>query len=291
MVGPGQTPMWPALFRDNTQQSWSAGANCRVFGARAVPACTAHRTEGGIARGRHARSTRLSHTRYFFGGYCRAHSNVDRPEESVTIDMQEPVALTFALRYLNSFAKASVLSPQVAPALGSYTATGLSFLVGRSTPCVSAAHRMHNCNWNAPCVHLPIEAALICQPNAQSCMYNVGECTEPLPGQFAQRALCAWQADAMHAHWPLQVTISMSTELPVVVRYHMQDLGKLRYVSLRMQSDPLNSLACSAADPPSHCPVSARHACAALKYWRCCACADGNLHTVWLQLLPGAKAG
>ena len=30
----------------------------------------------------------------------------------MTIDMQEPVALTFALRYLNSFAKASVLSPQ-----------------------------------------------------------------------------------------------------------------------------------------------------------------------------------
>ena len=43
---------------------------------------------------------------------CRAHSNVDKPEENVTIDMQEPVALTFALRYLNSFAKASVLSPQ-----------------------------------------------------------------------------------------------------------------------------------------------------------------------------------
>lgn len=29
------------------------------------------------------------------------------------IDMQEPVALTFALRYLNSFAKATPLSPSV----------------------------------------------------------------------------------------------------------------------------------------------------------------------------------
>ena len=31
----------------------------------------------------------------------------------MTIDMMEPVALTFALRYLNSFAKATPLSPQV----------------------------------------------------------------------------------------------------------------------------------------------------------------------------------
>ena len=29
------------------------------------------------------------------------------------IEMQEPVALTFALRYLNSFAKATPLSPMV----------------------------------------------------------------------------------------------------------------------------------------------------------------------------------
>jgi len=38
---------------------------------------------------------------------------VDKPEEMVVIDMQEPVALTFALRYLNSFAKATPLSNQV----------------------------------------------------------------------------------------------------------------------------------------------------------------------------------
>lgn len=42
----------------------------------------------------------------------RSHSNVDKPEEQVVIDMQEPVALTFALRYLNSFAKATPLSNQ-----------------------------------------------------------------------------------------------------------------------------------------------------------------------------------
>ena len=38
---------------------------------------------------------------------------MDRPEENVIIDMQEPVALTFALRYLNSFAKATPLASQV----------------------------------------------------------------------------------------------------------------------------------------------------------------------------------
>lgn len=30
---------------------------------------------------------------------------MDKPEESTEIDINEPVALTFALRYLNSFAK------------------------------------------------------------------------------------------------------------------------------------------------------------------------------------------
>ena len=44
---------------------------------------------------------------------CRQHTNADRPEDNVIIDMQEPVALTFALRYLNSFAKATPLASQV----------------------------------------------------------------------------------------------------------------------------------------------------------------------------------
>ena len=43
----------------------------------------------------------------------RQHSVADRPEESTNIDMTEPVALTFALRYLNSFAKATSLAPTV----------------------------------------------------------------------------------------------------------------------------------------------------------------------------------
>ena len=40
-------------------------------------------------------------------------SSVDKEEEAVIIDMQEPVTLRFACRYLNMFTKATPLSPQV----------------------------------------------------------------------------------------------------------------------------------------------------------------------------------
>ena len=40
-------------------------------------------------------------------------SNVDKEEEAVAIEMNEPVHLTFALRYLNFFTKATPLSPTV----------------------------------------------------------------------------------------------------------------------------------------------------------------------------------
>lgn len=40
-------------------------------------------------------------------------NSVDKEEEAVTIEMQEPVALTFACRYLNQFTKATPLSAQV----------------------------------------------------------------------------------------------------------------------------------------------------------------------------------
>ncbi|KAK6933060.1 Proliferating cell nuclear antigen, PCNA, C-terminal [Dillenia turbinata] len=41
------------------------------------------------------------------------NSSVDKPEDATTIEMNEPVSLTFALRYLNSFTKATPLSGQV----------------------------------------------------------------------------------------------------------------------------------------------------------------------------------
>lgn len=40
-------------------------------------------------------------------------ASADKEEEAVTIEMQEPVTLTFACRYLNYFTKATPLSPQV----------------------------------------------------------------------------------------------------------------------------------------------------------------------------------
>lgn len=40
-------------------------------------------------------------------------ANVDKEEEAVIIEMQEAVSLNFALRYLNSFTKATPLAPQV----------------------------------------------------------------------------------------------------------------------------------------------------------------------------------
>ena len=40
-------------------------------------------------------------------------ANVDKEKEAVTVEMQEPVTLTFACRYLNMFTKASCLAPTV----------------------------------------------------------------------------------------------------------------------------------------------------------------------------------
>eukprot|EP00245_Coleochaete_scutata_P015767 TRINITY_DN7164_c0_g1_i1.p1 TRINITY_DN7164_c0_g1~~TRINITY_DN7164_c0_g1_i1.p1 ORF type:complete len:263 (+),score=61.73 TRINITY_DN7164_c0_g1_i1:194-982(+) len=44
---------------------------------------------------------------------CRQNTSVEKEEEQTVIDIQEPVALTFALRYLNSFTKATPLSSSV----------------------------------------------------------------------------------------------------------------------------------------------------------------------------------
>ncbi|XP_042458241.1 proliferating cell nuclear antigen-like isoform X1 [Zingiber officinale] len=44
---------------------------------------------------------------------CRQNTTVDKPEESMIIEMNDPVSLAFALRYLNSFTKATPLSNSV----------------------------------------------------------------------------------------------------------------------------------------------------------------------------------
>mmetsp|Transcript_1720 Transcript_1720/g.5841 ORF Transcript_1720/g.5841 Transcript_1720/m.5841 type:complete len:308 (+) Transcript_1720:2654-3577(+) len=43
---------------------------------------------------------------------CRQNTSVDKDNQTI-IDLQEPVTLTFALRYLNSFTKATPLAPMV----------------------------------------------------------------------------------------------------------------------------------------------------------------------------------
>ncbi|KAK0733507.1 proliferating cell nuclear antigen, N-terminal domain-containing protein [Lasiosphaeria miniovina] len=65
----------------------------------------------------------------------RQHTNVDKPAESIEIELNEPVALTFSLKYLVNFCKASGLSTTVKiclsneiPLLVEYTLAGSSFL-------------------------------------------------------------------------------------------------------------------------------------------------------------------
>lgn len=43
----------------------------------------------------------------------RQHNNVEKPELSTKIELTEPVALTFSLKYLVNFCKATALSPNV----------------------------------------------------------------------------------------------------------------------------------------------------------------------------------
>ncbi|KAL9273079.1 Proliferating cell nuclear antigen-like protein [Drosera capensis] len=50
---------------------------------------------------------------------CRQNTTVDKPEDQTVIEMNEPVTLTFALRYMNSFTKATPLSNIVTISLSS----------------------------------------------------------------------------------------------------------------------------------------------------------------------------
>jgi proliferating cell nuclear antigen len=65
----------------------------------------------------------------------RQHSNVEKPENDVTINLSEPVSLTFSLKYLVNFCKASGLSSKVklclsqeVPLLVEYQLTGTGYL-------------------------------------------------------------------------------------------------------------------------------------------------------------------
>jgi len=65
----------------------------------------------------------------------RQHSNVEKPEQDVSIELSEPVTLTFSLKYLVNFCKASGLSSKVrlsmsqeVPLLVEYPLAGSSYL-------------------------------------------------------------------------------------------------------------------------------------------------------------------
>lgn len=65
----------------------------------------------------------------------RAHTDVDKPDNNVAIELTEPVSLTFSLKYLVNFCKAVGLSNQVkiclsneVPLLVEYTIGGTSHL-------------------------------------------------------------------------------------------------------------------------------------------------------------------
>ena len=65
----------------------------------------------------------------------RSHSNVENADLNVDIDLSEPVALTFSLKYLVNFCKASGLSKQVklclsneVPLLVEYSLSSNSYL-------------------------------------------------------------------------------------------------------------------------------------------------------------------
>lgn len=49
----------------------------------------------------------------------RSHSNVDKPNQNVDIELTEPVTLTFSLKYLVNFCKAQPLSERVRISLSS----------------------------------------------------------------------------------------------------------------------------------------------------------------------------
>lgn len=65
----------------------------------------------------------------------RSHQNVEKPELNIDIELSEPVSLTFSLKYLVNFCKASALSSQVkiclsneVPLLVEYSVQGNSWL-------------------------------------------------------------------------------------------------------------------------------------------------------------------
>ena len=82
----------------------------------------------------------------------RSHTNVEKPENNIDIALSEPVALTFSLKYLGNFCKASGLSSQVklclsneVPLLVEYGLANGSHLRFYLAPKASSALRTKRC--------------------------------------------------------------------------------------------------------------------------------------------------
>ena len=80
----------------------------------------------------------------------RSHTNVEKPELNVDIALSEPVALTFSLKYLVNFCKASGLSGTVklclsseVPLLVEYTLASNSYLRFYLAPKVRGHGQIH----------------------------------------------------------------------------------------------------------------------------------------------------
>lgn len=82
----------------------------------------------------------------------RQHTNVEKPDNDVTINLSEPVSLTFSLKYLVNFCKASGLSAKVrlclsqeVPLLVEYQLSGNSHLRFYLAPKVCFFHSRFIC--------------------------------------------------------------------------------------------------------------------------------------------------
>lgn len=76
----------------------------------------------------------------------RQNTNVDKPEQNVSITLTEPVALTFSIKYLLNFCKATSLSSKVrlslsaeVPLLVEYTLEGSGYVRFYLAPKVSSS--------------------------------------------------------------------------------------------------------------------------------------------------------
>lgn len=81
----------------------------------------------------------------------RSHNNVEKPELNVEIELTEPVSLTFSLKYLVNFCKASGLSKSVklclsneVPLLVEYALAGSSYLRFYLAPKASHLQSIYN---------------------------------------------------------------------------------------------------------------------------------------------------